>query len=154
VRPRLVAAVWFGAWAAGTAALLYGPGAGGRTVETALYIALPGAAAALAAALFGHRVLDPRAVDHGFWAALYGGLVAIGAHVLFAPMFAIGFSLTDSAEATVNLPGFALAAMIFGLQTAVVTIPSGAIGGYALYRIRGVTRLASPDPTDKPGGTP
>lgn len=94
--PRLTAAVAFGAAATALAAAWFLPSVLSRRdgVALALYVAAPGAAAALAGALAGGPLCDPTRSKSAGRVLLRGAGVATLALVIFAPLFAVLFAWT------------------------------------------------------------
>lgn len=136
-RPRLVGAAWFGLWGVAAAGFVYlvpaldGPGAPG--LPLLLYVLLPGVAALPAGALVGPWVLDPSRA--GPWkAAALGLLAAVIAHLVFAPLFALGTWLDGPGSTDVR--GLWLATTVLGFpMTGPVTLPAGALAGWLLHLV-------------------
>ncbi len=101
--PRTAAAVGFGVAGVALTALWFLPSVFGRGdgVGFLLYIAAPGAAAALAGALAGPSLCDPARTRSVWQAVLRGAVVATLAVLIFAPVFAILFSWTEPGRMSV-----------------------------------------------------
>ncbi len=103
-------------------------------VAVALYVGLPGLAAALAGAALGRRLLDPVRVRGPGAAALRGAAVASAALVLFAPLFATLFIWT--APGRTNMLGLTALVLVFSIVAvwwAVAIV--GAAVGWLLHRL-------------------
>lgn len=133
-RRRLVGAVWFGAWAVCAAGIVFlvpaldGPGV--PDDPTLLYfVLLPGLAALPAGALVGPWILDPARAGPGTSVAL-GLLAAVVAHLVFAPLFALGMSIDGSR----GFVGLWTATSALGIpMMGPVTLPAGALAGWTLF---------------------
>ncbi|MEX2498475.1 MAG: hypothetical protein WD397_06325 [Wenzhouxiangellaceae bacterium] len=134
-RDRAIGAVWFAGWAMLAAGLMYlhPVVASGRVLEGVLFVVLPGLAALPVGAWLGPRFLDLRIA--GPWkSAGFGLLVAMLAHVVFAPLFAFGWWLTEPGDTSVLAVAWATASFGF-LMVGPITLPVGALAGWLLYLI-------------------
>lgn len=135
-RQRALGALWFGAWGvlAAWAVFLFPaldrPG-GLDLGMLFLYVLLPAVAALIAGALVGPAILDP--ASPGPWkAAGLGLLAAVLAHLVFAPLFALGMEL--DAPTNSNFLGLWQATTLLGLpMMGLITLPAGALAGWLLY---------------------
>lgn len=139
-RQRALGALWFGTWgvlAAGAVFLFPALDRWGMLDLGILflYVLLPGLSALPAGALVGPPILDPaRAAP---WkAAGLGLLAAVLAHLVFAPLFALGMefdALTNS-----NFLGLWMATTVLGIpMMGIITLPAGALAGWLLYLLGG-----------------
>lgn len=133
-RRRLLGAAWFAVWGSGAAGVIYFPAAVDQGVfGIVLLILLPGVAAACAGAVVGPAVLDPERAGGAKSIALGLG-AALLAHLVFAPLFAASFWITDPGHT--GFLGSALATAVYGpLMTGIVTLPLGALAGWLLFRV-------------------
>ena len=134
--PRVAAAVSFGAVGSFFPATWFLPSVLSRRdgVAFILFIVLPGLASAVSGALAGIALCDPaRNISQGN-AALRGAVVATLALLIFAPTFAVFFTLTAPGQTNV------LAMTILVLQFSLLTIwwiaaPVGGAVGWLLHHI-------------------
>lgn len=134
-RRRALGAIWFGVWgvvAAGTVYLVPAmdrPGA--VDLPMVLYVLLPGVAALPVGALVGPWILD--ATRTGPWQAVALGLLAaVLAHLVFAPLFAVGTWL--EAPGSTDFWGLWMATTVLGFpMMGPVTLPAGALAGWLLH---------------------
>lgn len=136
-RPRLLGAAWFGLWGAAAAGFVYLVPAldrpGVLDAPMMLYVILPGVAALPAGALVGAWILDPSRT--GPWKAVALGLLtAVIAHLVFAPLFALGTWL--GAPGSTDFRGLWMAATVLGFpMMGPVTLPAGALAGWLLHLV-------------------
>lgn len=134
--PRVVSALVFGAAGMLPPTLWFVPALvtrHGDAVSWLLYLALPGACAAIAGALLGRPLAAPTAPGRGGGAMLRGVGVATAALLLFAPLYACVVKWTE--------PGWT---SVLGLATAVLGVAAltlwwtlavvGGLAGWLLYR--------------------
>jgi hypothetical protein len=101
-----------------------------------LFIGTPGIAAAAAGTILGKALLDPARVRGPGRAALWGAAIGSLALLLFAPLFATFYVLTEPPNENWNVFGLALM-VLMGSAIAVwwlVAAISAAVG-WALYRV-------------------
>lgn len=134
-RPRLVGAAWFGLWGAAAAGFVYLVPAldrpGTLNAELFLLVLLPGLAALPAGALVGPWILDPSRSEPWKSVAL-GLLAAVLAHLVFAPLFALGMWLQAPGNTDFWGAWMATTVMSFPLM-GLVTLPAGALAGWLLH---------------------
>jgi hypothetical protein len=136
-RRRLVGAGWFGLWGAAAAGFVYLVPAldrpGVLNLPMVLFVLLPGLAALPAGALVGPGILDVSRTGPGKAVAL-GLLAAVIAHLVFAPLFALGMWL--EAPGNTDLWGLWMATTVLGFpMTGTVTLPAGALAGWLLHLV-------------------
>ena len=134
-RPRLAAAVSYGAAGMLVTAAWFLPSVlrRGDLVAFGLYVVAPGASAALAGALAGTRLCDG-VHPIGTWrAVVQGAAIATLALIMFAPIFAVLFTLTAPGTSIV---GLTVAVLIFSaLAVWWVVAAVGAVVGWLLHRV-------------------
>lgn len=134
-RQRAVGALWFAGWGVLAAGVVFLVPAldppGRRDVHLLLYVLLPGLSALPAGALVGPGILDP--VRAGPWKAAGLGLLAtVVAHLVFAPLFALGIEF--DARASSNFLGLWMATTVLGIpMMGPVTLPAGTLAGWLLH---------------------
>jgi hypothetical protein len=141
-RPRLAAAVSFGAAGLAVAAAWFLPSVLGRRdlVALGLYVIAPAAAAALAGALAGGPLADATRPIGTPRALLQGAAVATLALLLFAPLFALLFTWTAPGTSIV---GLTVAVLIFSaLAVWWLVAAVGAAVGWLLHRVASGRRPA------------
>lgn len=137
--PRSGAAVAFGLAGMVLPALWYLPlTIHGRNpvLHTLLFVGLPGVAAAIAGGALGRPLLVPAPQATGGRAALRGAVIASVALLIFAPLFAAFFTLTDTGPGRWNAVGLTLL-LLMGSALAVWWIAAaiGAGVGWLLFRL-------------------
>jgi len=136
--PRVSAALGFGAAGTAFAILLWGPlifQARG-VLPLVLFIGTPGVSAAIAGWALGKWLLDSARVYRPRSAALRGAVISSLALLLFAPLFAIVYVLTQPATEhwdIVSLTYLLLVGSVFVIWFRVALI--GAAVGWVLYRL-------------------
>jgi len=119
-----LAAAWF------LTSIIHG---GGDRVALLLYLGLPGLSGSLAGAAFGRPLLEPSGPGRDGPAALRGAAIATAALLLFAPLFAIVFKLTQPGQTNViGLTVFVLGFSALALWWVLAAV--GAFVGWSLYR--------------------
>jgi len=136
-RQRALAAAWFGAWGVVAAGAIFLVPALDRpgvvNLPIFLYVLLPGLAALPVGALVGPWILDPARAE-SWKAATTGLLAAVLAHLVFAPLFALGIWLDASGDD--GFWGLWVATTVMGLpMVGPVTLPAGALAGWLLYLV-------------------
>lgn len=134
--PRSAAALSFGAAACGVSSLWFLPSIVARpdVMGLVLFIGAPGTAAAVAGALGGASLCDPKSTHTARQASFRGVGIATLALVLFAPLFAMLYQW--SARGQSSIMGLTVAVLSFSLVAAWwVAAVVGAGLGWLLYRL-------------------
>ncbi len=141
--PRSAAAVCFGCVGTAVTGAWFLPSVLSRrdAVAFVLYMAAPGAAAALAGALAGAPLCDPSRPGGPGRAALRGAAVATLALLIFAPVFATLFAWTTPGRTTV----VGMTVLVLTFSAVAVWWFAAAVGAVLGWMLR---RIASrPDPS-------
>lgn len=131
LRQRAIAGLWFGAAALAASALMYlAPATHGGLPALLLYLACPAISGVAAGWLIGHKVVTAATPGR---ASLLGAAVALLAHAVYAPLYAITSAwIPGSHDRALPL---ALSVLTLGtLMAGPVTLPIGALTGYFLFR--------------------
>lgn len=136
--PRTSAAIGFGAAGTALSLLLWSPliFQTGGLLPFVLFIGTPGVSATVAGGAFGKWLLDPARVCRPRSAALRGAVIGSVALLLFAPLFATVYVLTQPATehwdiASLTFVMLVGSALVIWFRVALI----GAAIGWVLYRL-------------------
>ena len=136
--PRMSAALVFGATGTALSILWWSPVIfqTRAVLPVVLFIGTPGVSAAVVGGILGKPLLDPARVRNSINAALRGAAIASLALLLFAPLFATLYVLTQAPHEHWSIPSLTLL-MLMGSTFVVWWLVAliGAAAGWALYLI-------------------